>query len=580
MEYTSACSQDNHNFSPGTEAGTSFPPSPYALDQGTDTTDHELEEDGDSASGSGRHSSSTDEVVFDMPSRRSSPRTSQGSDDGDLSGFGSPHTAQKQHSSSPFTPLKMRSPFRNPSSVRAMQTDITPPDLTASASPRWRKLYPSSRHGTPHSRSVRSHNSAMRTPSRLNPGKGMKKEYPLVLLHVSLLPLPLHYSSDVLEAVLPPHVLANWKLLQEKATPTVLERGVLIAHPMEDYEVLEERLLESLELKQPRILKCGHFHPLSEEPVHQDHVESDGEGSHVEEDPDVCEDCGGHVRDGRYGDAGAGNQRWDIKIFAANGLMRAGAWSAAWREMERVDVEVVPWMEESVKWELELRREEEERTKAQQQVPAREGAGSGLDDERLREIYGQHAQDYVDGLMDHDPSHFTPTPAPEWRPASRQSTPASKDQPPNRDEIPLWNLLRNYLFLASHDARNIAIVFLSALALYLAIIRGSSPTPLQSPSPSSLLSIPTHDRIPTTELNMPSPTAGTVLQLSSSVISAATTSPSQDSEVRLDEQDDTEQIDSPSQDSEVRPDEQDDTEQTDHEQQTWTEVANAALGDN
>ena len=43
-------------------------------------------------------------------------------------------------------------------------------------------------------------------------------------------------------------------------TQTILERGALIPQPRENYKLLEERLLKSLELKVPRILKYGHFY--------------------------------------------------------------------------------------------------------------------------------------------------------------------------------------------------------------------------------------------------------------------------------------------------------------------------------
>jgi len=44
----------------------------------------------------------------------------------------------------------------------------------------------------------------------------------------------------VLESVLPGYILENWKLLQEKATETVLERGILIPH-LERNRILRQR---------------------------------------------------------------------------------------------------------------------------------------------------------------------------------------------------------------------------------------------------------------------------------------------------------------------------------------------------
>ena len=412
-----------------------------------DYMEDSFEDDEASLSGSAHHS--PDEAVFDRPSRTSSPRTSHGSED-DISIIGSIYDPLSHEP--PFTPLKTRSRFRNPSSIRAMQMDTTPPHLTTPASQQRRKLYTPSQH-TP--RSARSHRSAISSPSKLSPTKKVKKEYPLVLLHVTLLPMPLSYSPEILETVLPPSILANWKLLQEKATDTVLERGILIPHPKEDYDLLEERLLESLELKIPRILKCGHFH-LSPEEEADIAAESDSESETDATDGDICLDCGRRIRDGKFGSAGTGSKRWDIKLFAANGLMRAGAWSAAWREMERVDVEILPWMEEDMKRELELRREEDERARADQAHAEREEGIGGLDDARLREIYGHDApQAFVDGLEDE-------------MPATPQRTPR-KVPVEGKEDVPLWDLLREYIYHAAQDRRNLAIFLLSIVILFLSM---------------------------------------------------------------------------------------------------------------
>ena len=412
--------------------------------------EHRVEDDKASLSGSAHHS--PDEAVFDQPSRTSSPGTSHGSED-DISVIESSY--EPLNHPSPFTPQKSRSRFRNPSFVRAIQMDTTPPHLATPSSQQRQRSYTPSHHSTP--RSTRSHRSVMNSPSKLSPTKKVKKEYPLVLLHVTLLPMPLSYSPEILETVLPPSILANWKLLQEKATDTVLERGVLIPHPREDYDLLEERLLESLELKMPRILKCGHFH-LSPEEEADVESESDSEAETDAEDADVCLDCGRRIRDGRFGSAGTGSKRWDIKLFASNGLMRAGAWIAAWREMERVDVEILPWMEEDMKRELELRREEDERARAEQAHAEREEGVASLDDARLREIYGHDAQAFVDGLGDQMPATVSTT-----QQASRQVPTESKS------EVPLWDLLRDYMYHAAQDRRNLAIFFLSILVLFLSM---------------------------------------------------------------------------------------------------------------
>ena len=437
---------------------------PYAqsvesVDQDFFNDDHEQ-----SVAGSARHSSDLDEAIFDNSSHHSSPGTSHHSDD-DISVLSDSKygVAEQQHSSSPYTPFKARSPFRNPSSVRAMQMDTTPPShLTSPKSQRY--IFTPSQNGTP--RSVRSHNSAMCSPSKISPTKKSRKEYPLVLLHVTLLPIPVLYSPAVMQSVLPGYILENWKLLQEKATDTVLERGILIPHPKEDYDLLEERLLESLELKLPRILKCGHFHLEDEADVAGSEEDYDSDN-----DADICEDCGRRVRDGRFG-SGTGNKRWDIKLYAANGLMRSGAWGAAWREMERVDVEILPWIDEDLKLELELRREEEERVLEPRQERAfqRPQVPPNMDDARMREIYGESPQPYIDGLQDETPISSSANQALDPRPHN----------PPHHD-IPLQTLLRNYIYLASQDRRNLAIFLLTILVLFLAIASWK-PSPPHLPS--------------------------------------------------------------------------------------------------
>ena len=284
----------------------------------------------------------------------------------------------------------------------------------------------------------------------------VRKEHPLVLLHITVLPVGLLYSREVMETVLPAKVLEEWKLLGEKITGTVQERGILIPHPREDYDLLEERLLESLELKVPRILKCGHFH-LEEGEVEEEEDES-------ETDEDICKDCGRRIRDGRMG-SGTGAKRWDVKVYAANGLMRAGAWGAAWREMERVDVEVQPWLEEGLRRQLEARRQEEELrglSEAGHDVQANPEPSHGvgnIDVERIREIYGEDAQAYVDGFVE----------SPKVR---RQSFLRHRHE---SQDVELWVLLRNYLILVIRDRKNVVIVLLSMVVLFLSLGRSAVP---------------------------------------------------------------------------------------------------------
>ena len=311
----------------------------------------------------------------------------------------------------------------------------------------------------------------------MSPSKrtNVKKEYPLVLLHVTLLPIPQIFSQEVMEQVLPGYILENWKVLREKATDTVLERGVLIPHPKEDYDLLEERLLESLDLKLPRILKCGHFHLDADE-------EADATGSDEKDyddednDADICADCGRRVRDDKYG-SGTGSRRWDIKVYAANGLLRAGAWGAAWREMERVDVEIVPWMDDQVKRELTLRTEEERNNAAflQQETAVQADRGSTMDEERMREIYGGETPVFADK-----------------QPEQASTPPVRQPDFQRRVEVPLQDLLKNYLLAAAQDGKNITIFVLSIFVLYMSFMalrsKPSLPLPVHPPLAPSLSS--------------------------------------------------------------------------------------------
>ncbi|KAF2143500.1 uncharacterized protein K452DRAFT_317628 [Aplosporella prunicola CBS 121167] len=244
------------------------------------------------------------------------------------------------------------------------------------------------------------------TTRNSTPSRG-KENYPLVLLHATLLPASPPFPLHVMQRVLPEHVLRNWRVLEARlADPQLMARGLLIAHPRDEYELLEERLLEALDLRAPRILKCGHFrcedsddddeedgysyendndaldpsacahqrqhqHPrrahsrqdsaVSTSPLCTDDSPSNAAHGDDSEGP-PCSHCHLPVKHANQGAGSGPHHRWDIRVFAANGLMRAGAWAAAWSEMERVDVEVVPWISEELRSAMEkaVRGEEEQ----------------------------------------------------------------------------------------------------------------------------------------------------------------------------------------------------------------------------
>jgi hypothetical protein len=411
----------------------------------------------------------------------------------------------------PVTPSKVisRPPFRTPSSVRALQMSSPTPSLFSSPRSSKRHLPTVSRIGTPTSFSHSP--SKNRTPTRFK----AKKEYPLVLLHVTVLPLTWNYSHIISSPELSvslQRVKENWRLLQEKLGDTVLERGILLPHPQDSYEMLEERLLEALELPvrpRARILKCGHY-------MGPETPSSDEEGKGYFEDgvkPEAdrrwCDICGRDVRLEGVDTAGReGEKRFRIKIYASNGLMRAGAWAACWREMERVDVEIEPFVEGDLVLELEefaaaavMSKEEvhedegdgfvdeevvpeakhchemednakvEEQMRAQEEEMARhlmeeeelrqrarddESMRRKLqDEERMREIYGHEAPD-------EEPTR----PRLSRRASSR----------PILDDDSLPDLLLKAFKVAMRDKKNVAIFVLSLIVLILALRPGSSTT--------------------------------------------------------------------------------------------------------
>jgi hypothetical protein len=289
-----------------------------------------------------------------------------------------------------YTPRKDRPRFRNPESVRAMQMS-SPPLLPTVEHSRERlkgsyKLMTPSRSGrseTPVSKksgsrrgSIREHASPMPTPT--------PQQAPLVLLHVTILPPQVPYSHDLMVRIMPEWLVENYKLLEEKLQDIILmRRGLLIPHPRDEYDLLEERILESLELKTPRLLKCGHFVPPEDDTDKEDEDDdvsilddNTGRGSRMsggtftEErewkegildtaDASTCIDCHGELKRPGKG-VGAGTRRWDIKIYAANGLMRSNAWMACWNDMERCDVEISPWIPDDLRKTLERRVLEEQ----------------------------------------------------------------------------------------------------------------------------------------------------------------------------------------------------------------------------
>ncbi|KAM3525761.1 hypothetical protein MY4038_007148 [Beauveria bassiana] len=302
-----------------------------------------------------------------------------------------------------------RPPFRSPSSVKAMQMNSPPPSVTGSARSNRRATRSSvSRIGSP---AVSAQFSPKKTPPRFK-----RNTPPLVLLHVTLLPLRWPWG-DLMDNARPSelsdagkNLREAWKQLQARVGDTLSDRGILLPHPQNDFEILEERLLEAMELplqRRARILECGHYlGPANEMSMVDDGMTSDEE-DFEERRPESgkrhwCSTCQSDIR---YDSLGEGRV-FRTKVYASNGLMKAGAWDACWKEMERVDVELEPILDPSTVDELERLAATQEREAIEAEIAASthieraatEGAFDAppshederqLYEERMREIYGQ-----------------------------------------------------------------------------------------------------------------------------------------------------------------------------------------------
>lgn len=395
-----------------------------------------------------------------------------------------------------------RSPFRHPSSVRAMQMNdgddesvITPSRYGRHSQLRTPRMSETSRVSVTSPQSSSS-NRYPRSPNNQSPTKqNIKKEYPLVLLHCNLLPPSLSLPAGirvphprVLKDVLPQQFWRRWKLLEDKivGSGVVQDRGVLISHPQEAYDMLEERLLESLELVAPR-LDNGHFLGTHDEEDDDDEeLEDDVRGSEAgvghSEGHHECPDCGTKVVKDLEGDG----RKWEIKVYAANGLMKAGAWAAAWREMEKVDVEVRVWLPEDVRRDLEARVLEDNALEMEEELRESE------EERRRREVYGNSvigSQIRIDTSFDgndYNPAgsttrldaSFGEEEIPRYRHEEFNAPPSPPQEKPEHTgygqknaapEIDLQTLLFNYFRVLARDSRNVIIGFLGILVLFLAV---------------------------------------------------------------------------------------------------------------
>ena len=354
----------NYNFS-GTvyDESTSGADSEDLLDDGKQG-DYIVETDRRVFSGCSSISSFPASISQHLPGSRDqygSPRTSSRTDS--VGRFPSERAGGFDHpAASPRSLKDYASPFRHPSSVRALQMKDEVMSEANSvlrhhrrsgsqmSSYSQRSCYSS--HTSPTKRSSRSHRS-----SPLKSGSSLKKEFPLVLLHCTLLPPNLRLRSTNIDnslviELLPAEYKQRWIALRDKlADVEISSRGVLISHPREDYDLLEERLLESLELRTPRIKHSHYFQSGGNgmDSGFESGSLTDGDVDHDGPYDAKCPDCGCHLTPEEV------NRRWEVKVFAANGLMRTGAWAAAWQEMEKVDVEINVWLPEETRKEVEAK---------------------------------------------------------------------------------------------------------------------------------------------------------------------------------------------------------------------------------
>lgn len=389
----------------------------------------------------------------------------------------------------PYTPMMIRPSFRRPESVRRMQMSSPTPSERSLR----RSLLSSQRVRTPNSGKSSVKGSPRRPKWAHEKEEEEKKEYPLVLLHMTLLPIELRWSEETMEELLSGDTLESLQLLQSRLSSTILQRGILIPHPKDEYELLEERLLEALELKTERVTKCGHFR--ARESTSSASSEDSGVGSSVEDVDDAtsCRTCHRHLS--AVSTAVGGGRKWSIKVFAANGLMRASAWTAAWSEMESVDIEIMPWIDEDVRKSLDARTlKEEVEENARQEEEMRRIATTAEEQFRVESVReakmwdeqacrdGREQQEDFKKPTDHKMSISKENTVDEdLHPVSRKAD----DLPPvyPRKDIPLSLLLRNYIFLLAQDKRNVLIFGLTLLTLFFGLRASLGPVTTSLPLP-------------------------------------------------------------------------------------------------
>lgn len=378
-----------------------------------------------------------------------------------------------------YTPTRPRPSFR-PSSVHRIQAGSPSSDRTR-LSPRPSSLF-STRARSLRSATIRS---SPRPRTRERQEERDRLTYPLVLLHITLLPSALPWSLRTLLEVLPEEVRERLALLRSKTTETVLKRGILIPHPQEDFEILEERVLEALELVQGRIGRGGEFIPRRDGWSGDSIVGLYGNEEETAKDCDL--ECGDDEDDQTGGvdeDDNAG--AWNVRVYAANGLMRAGAWAAAWNEMERVDVEVSPFISDEIRKRLDEMQAEEDKMMVERRLQEEAQIAAMAAEQRIKDAMYEPSFEREGPLepiqkpttselipqtrrQEHHQRKRIDEPEPIHRQEPQAPTQAKKENLPaayRPKEVPLDVLLRNYLYLLAQDRRNLAIIFLVVMVFF------------------------------------------------------------------------------------------------------------------
>lgn len=451
----------------------------------------------------GSHEGHDDDVFSD-----NSPRSSMGSmSEGDPrktghDGLRSPRISdiQQQYDEGEYQKVTPRSSLRSASAKVTSPTEGSGSGIPRSG--RRSALPTVSRLGSP---SLSAQYSAKKTPPRFK-----KNDPPLVLLHVTLLPLRWAWG-DVLDEAKTSELSEGvktlreaWRQLEDTIGDTIQDRGVLLPHPQNDFEVMEERLLEALELpfkSRARILECGHYlGPSNEMPFADEHDSEDDETTYDDDgsarvsaskkDTHWCTTCSCEIPV----DALGAGKIYRVKVYASNGLLRAGAWEACWKEMERVDIEIEPMMD------AKLQDEMVHLAARQDKILSKSRAG--------RRRLSSRIQDVEDEREDED---FDESFVEKGRSASRRSVSYDKTSPGYREmhgekQDKLQSRFKAGSFpdmvvtafkKLLDDKRNLAILLLSALTVVVALRGGVNNkfydeiSPFQQPELTNSFETPT-----------------------------------------------------------------------------------------